>query len=115
MAGRGGGRGGGRGNGRGGRGQAGGRGGGGGGGGARRVVAVVQAAPAKKLGTLDARFTLLSKRRAEQTQRGATNRYAATMAKRTGQSAKTFAVRRGTSSSSSSRFLRSISRARPRF
>ena len=52
MAGRGGGRGGGRGNGRGGRGQAGGR-GGGGGGGARRVVAVVQAAPAKKLGTLD--------------------------------------------------------------
>ena len=110
MAGRGGGRGGGRGNGRGGRGQAGGR---GGGGGARRVVAVVQAAPAKKLGTLDARFTLLNKRRAEQTQRGATNRYAATMAKRTGQSAKKFAVRRGTSSSS--RSLRTISRARPRF
>ena len=84
---------GGRGNGRGGRG---GRGGGVGNNG-RRVVQVVSPQPGAKnktggAKTLDARFTALNKRRAEQVQRGTTARYAATMAKRTGQSAKKFAV-----------------------
>ena len=81
---------GGRGNGRGGR-------GGGGGNNGRRVVQVVSPQPGAKnktggAKTLDARFTALNKRRAEQVQRGTTARYAATMAKRTGQSAKKFAV-----------------------
>ena len=81
---------GGRGNGRGGRGGRGGNNG-------RRVVQVVSPQPGAKnktggAKTLDARFTALNKRRAEQVQRGTTARYAATMAKRTGQSAKKFAV-----------------------
>ena len=42
--------------------------------------------------TLDARFTMLNQKRAEQVQRGTTARYAATMAKRTGKDAKKFAV-----------------------
>ena len=81
---------GGRGNGRGGRGGRGGNNG-------RRVVQVVSPQPGAKnktggAKTLDARFTALNKRRAEQVQRDTTARYAATMAKRTGQSAKKFAV-----------------------
>ena len=73
-----------------------------GGGQARRVVAIVPPGPGankqtpKKPATLDARFTQLAQRRAETGQRVATARYAATMAKRTGQSAKQFAVRRET-------------------
>ena len=70
---------------------------GGGGNNGRRVVQVVSPQPGAKnktggAKTLDARFTALNKRRAEQVQRGTTARYAATMAKRTGQSAKKFAV-----------------------
>jgi hypothetical protein len=42
--------------------------------------------------TLDARFTMLNAKRAEQVQRGTTARYAATMANRTGKDAKKFAV-----------------------
>ena len=81
---------GGRGNGRGGRGGRGGNNG-------RRVVQVVSPQPGAKnktggAKTLDARFTAMNKRRAEQVQRGTTARYAATMAKRTGQSPKKFAV-----------------------
>ena len=89
MAGRGGGRGGGRGAGGGGRG---GR-GGGGGGTARRVMVVAPPAATKSNAkTLDARFTMLNQKRADQVQRGTTARYAATMAKRTGKDAKKFAV-----------------------
>ena len=63
----------------------------------RRVVQVVSPSqgPRKTAGgakTLDARFTQLNRRRTEQVQRGTTARYATTMAKRTGQSAKKFAV-----------------------
>ena len=85
---------GGRGNGKGGRGGRGGRGGNTG----RRVVQVVSPSqgPRKTAGggakTLDARFTQLNRRRTEQVQRGTTARYATTMARRTGQSAKKFAV-----------------------
>ena len=89
MAGGRGGRGG-RGNGKGGRGGRGGNTG-------RRVVQVVSPSqgPRKTAGgakTLDARFTQLNRRRTEQVQRGTTARYATTMARRTGQSAKKFAV-----------------------
>lgn len=42
--------------------------------------------------TLDARFTMLANKRADAVQRGATARYAATMAKRTGKDAKKFSV-----------------------
>ena len=81
---------GGRGNGKGGRGGRGGNTG-------RRVVQVVSPSqgPRKTAGgakTLDARFTQLNRRRTEQVQRGTTARYATTMARRTGQSAKKFAV-----------------------
>ena len=63
----------------------------------RRVVQVVSPSqgPRKTAGgakTLDARFTQLNRRRTEQVQRGTTARYATTMARRTGQSAKKFAV-----------------------
>ena len=81
---------GGRGNGKGGRGGRGGNTG-------RRVVQVVSPSqgPRKTAGgakTLDARFTQLNRRRTEQVHRGTTARYATTMARRTGQSAKKFAV-----------------------
>ena len=82
---------GGRGNGKGGRGGRGGNTG-------RRVVQVVSPSqgPRKTAGgakTLDARFTQLNRRRTEQVQRGTTARYATTMARRTGQSAKKFAAK----------------------
>ena len=69
----------------------------------RRVVVVTNGGAPKRLTntptTLNERFTQLARKtqgRDAQVQRGTTARYAATMAKRTGQSAKQFAVRRET-------------------